>query len=109
MNYVHMLDSEEWMNKNGSWSRRQKEEFLVPYRSYRGAMRAGFMPILERYPLLEGYVDSSPRDQESLRSYEPPIMSFLIQMQQDQAALFISRMDVPAVPVNLLRHGPFFL
>ncbi len=81
MGYVHALDSEEWLNKSGSWTRRQKEEFLAPYRSYRGAMRAGFMPILERYPLLEGYVDSSPRDQESLRSYEPPIMSFLIQMQ----------------------------
>ncbi|WP_276950470.1 ArsR/SmtB family transcription factor [Acetatifactor muris] len=81
MNYVHMLDSEEWMNKNGSWSRRQKEEFLVPYRSYRGAMRARLQPILEQYSLLGGYVDSVPRERESLRSYEPPMMSFLKQMQ----------------------------
>ena len=81
MGYVHALDSEEWLNKSGSWTRRQKEEFLAPYRSYRGAMRAGFMPILEQYPLLGGYVDSSPRDQESLRGYDPPILTFLIQMQ----------------------------
>lgn len=81
MNYVYALDSEEWLNKNSSWSRRQKEEFLAPYRRYRETMRAGSQPILEQYPLLAGYVDPSPRDQESLRSCEPPIQAFLIQMQ----------------------------
>lgn len=81
MNYVHALDSEEWLNKSSSWSRRQKEEFLAPYRSYRGAMRTRLRPILEQYPMLMGYVDSTPREEESLRSYDPPIMSFLVQMQ----------------------------
>ena len=81
MNYVYALDSEEWLNKNDSWSRRQKEEFLLPYRSYRGAMRTRLQPILEQYSLLGGYVDTTPRDRESLRSYDPPMMSFLTQMQ----------------------------
>lgn len=81
MNYVHALDSEEWLNKSGSWSRRQKEDFLAPYRRYREAMRTRLQPILEQYPMLMGYVDITPRKEESLRSYDPPMMSFLIQMQ----------------------------
>ena len=81
MNYVYALYSEEWLNKNDSWSRRQKEEFLLPYRSYRGAMRTRLQPILEQYSLLGGYVDTTPRDRESLPSYDPPMMSFLTQMQ----------------------------
>lgn len=81
MNYVPTLDSEEWLNKSSSWSRRQKEEFLAPYRSYRGAMRTRLQPILEQYPLLMGYVDTTPRKEESLRLYDPPMMSFLEQMQ----------------------------
>ncbi len=82
MNYVHTLDSEEWLNKNSSWTRRQKEEFLAPYRSYRGAMRARLQPVLGRYPMLEGYVDSARRERESLRSFDPPMISFLTQMQE---------------------------
>ncbi|MDE7223676.1 MAG: winged helix-turn-helix domain-containing protein [Acetatifactor sp.] len=81
MNYVHVLDNEEWLNKSSSWSRRQKEEFLAPYRSYRGAMRTRLQPILEQYPMLMGYVDTTPRKEECLRSYDPPMMSFLVQMQ----------------------------
>lgn len=83
MNYVPTLDSEEWLNKHSSWNRRQKEQFLVPYRSYRGAMRAGLQPIFEQYPMLSGYVDDSPRkwERESLCSYDPPMIAFLLQMQ----------------------------
>ncbi len=81
MNYVYVLDSEEWLNKPGNWNRRRKEEFLAPYRSYREAMKARLQPVLEQYPLLAGYVDATPRERESLRSYEPPMMSFLLQMQ----------------------------
>lgn len=81
MNYVYVLDSEAWLEKNSAWSRGQKEEFLLPYRSYRGAMRARLKPILEQYPLLGGYVDTTPRERESLRSYDPPMISFLTQMQ----------------------------
>ena len=81
MNYVYVLDSEAWLEKNSAWSRGQKEEFLLPYRSYRGAMRARLKPILEQYPLLGGYVDATPRERESLRSYDPPMISFLTQMQ----------------------------
>lgn len=81
MNYVDTLDSEDWLNKSSSWNRRQKEEFLAPYRSYRGAMRTRLQPILEQYPMVMGYVDATPRKEESLRSYDPPIMSFLVQMQ----------------------------
>lgn len=81
MNYVHVLDSEEWLNKSGSWSRQQKEEFLEPYRSYRDNMRARLQPVLDRYPLLSGYVHTTPRVQESLKSCDPPLISFLIQMQ----------------------------
>ena len=81
MNYVDALDSEDWLNKSSSWNRRQKEEFLAPYRSYRGAMRTRLQPILEQYPMVMGYVDTTPRKEESLRSYDPPIMSFLVQMQ----------------------------
>lgn len=81
MNYVHVLDSEEWLNESGSWSRRRKEEFLAPYRSYRGAMRARLQPILEQYPLLMGYVDTTPRKEENLQRYDPPMMAFLTQMQ----------------------------
>lgn len=81
MNYVHVLDSEEWLNKSSSWSRRRKEEFLAPYRSYRGAMRTRLQPILEQYPLLMGYVDTTPRKEENLQRYDPPMMAFLTQMQ----------------------------
>lgn len=81
MNYVYALDSEEWLNKSSSWSRRQKEEFLAPYRSYREAMRTRLQPIMEQHPLLLGYVDTTPRKEESLRSHEPPMISFLTQMQ----------------------------
>lgn len=81
MNYVYVLDSEEWVNKSSSWSRGEKEKFLLPYRSYRGAMRARLQPVLEQYPLLAGYVDSASRDRENLRSTEPPMISFLTEMQ----------------------------
>ncbi len=81
MNYVDALDSEEWLNKSSSWSRRQKEEFLLPYRSYRGEMRNRLLPVLEQYPLLKGYVDNVPREKESLRSFDPPMISFLTQME----------------------------
>lgn len=81
MNYVHVLDSEEWLNESGSWSRRRKEEFLAPYRSYRGTMRTRLQPIMEQYPLLMGYVDTAPRKKEQLQSSDPPMMAFLTQMQ----------------------------
>ena len=81
MNYVDALDSEDWLNKSSSWNRRQKEEFLAPYRSYRGAMRTRLQPILEQYPMVMGYVDTTPRKEESLGGYDPPIMSFLMHMQ----------------------------
>ncbi len=81
MNYVDTLDSEDWLNKGSSWNRRQKEEFLAPYRSYRGAMRTRLQPILEQYPMVMGYVDATPRKEECLESCDPPIMSFLVQMQ----------------------------
>lgn len=81
MNYVPALDSEEWLNKNDGWSRRQKEEFLLPYRSYRGTMRARLQPIMAQFPLLAGYVDATPRDQKSSERSEPPMMLFLVQMQ----------------------------
>ncbi len=83
MNYVHVLDSEEWLNKSGSWSRRKKEEFLAPYRSFREEMRAKLQPILKQFPMVAGHVDPNPRkhDRESLRGYDSPIISFLVQMQ----------------------------
>jgi DNA-binding transcriptional ArsR family regulator len=81
MNYVDTLDSDTWLNQNSSWSRRQKEEFLQPYRIYREAMREKLQPLFERYPLILGYVDLRPREVESLRSYDPPLISFLMQMQ----------------------------
>lgn len=82
MNYVPTLDSEEWLNKNSGWTRRQKEEFLAPYRSYRDAMRAGLQTIFAQYPMLAGYVDTRMRERESLRSFDPPMISFLTQMQE---------------------------
>ncbi|MCI8670389.1 MAG: winged helix-turn-helix transcriptional regulator [Lachnospiraceae bacterium] len=81
MNYVPMLDSEEWLNKSDGWSRRQKEEFLFPYRSYRGSMRTRLQPIMAQFSLLAGYVDSAPREQESSKSSEPPMMLFLVEIQ----------------------------
>lgn len=81
MNYVSVLDSEEWVNKNDGWSRHQKEEFLLPYRSYRGAMRTRLQPILAQFSLLSGYVDPAPRDQGSSERSEPPMMLFLVQIQ----------------------------
>lgn len=81
MNYVPALDSEEWLNKNDGWSRQQKEEFLLPYRSYRGTMRARLQPIMAQFPLLAGYVDTTPRDQKSSERSEPPMMLFLVQIQ----------------------------
>lgn len=81
MNYIPALDSEEWLNRSSSWNRRQKEEFLVPYRSYRGAMRAGLQPIFEQYPMLAGYVDTAPRKRTTMENCDPPMISFLYQMQ----------------------------
>lgn len=81
MNYVSALDSEEWLNKNNGWSRRQKEEFLLPYRSYRGTMRTRLQPIMAQFSLLAGYVDPTPRDQESSMRNETPMMLFLAEMQ----------------------------
>ena len=77
MNYVEWLDSDEWLNKSSGQIRRIKEEFLLPYRSYRGAMRARLKPVLEQYPMLMNYVDNSPRDKESLRNFNPPMITFL--------------------------------
>ena len=81
MNYVEWLDSDEWLNKSSGQVRRIKEEFLLPYRSYRGAMRTRLKPVLEQYPMLMNYVDSSPRDKESLRNFNPPMITFLEMMQ----------------------------
>lgn len=75
MNYIPVLDSEEWLNKSGGLSRQQKEAFLLPYRSYRDAMRTGLQPILDRYPLLTAYAEPAAG------SHEPPILLFLAQMQ----------------------------
>lgn len=87
MNYVHALDSEEWVNKSSGWSRPQREEFLVPYRSYRDAMKARLQPVLEQYPLLQGYVETMPwkdaasREGENLKFHESLLISFLGQLQ----------------------------
>lgn len=81
MNYVDTLDSDVWLNQSSSWSRRKKEEFLLPYRSYREAMRNRLRPLFERYPLILGYVDLRPREPQSLSSFDPPLIAFLTQMQ----------------------------
>lgn len=81
MNYVEWLDSDEWLNKSSGQVRRIKEEFLLPYRSYRGEMRARLKPVLEQYPMLMNYVDNSPRKQVSLRTFNPPMITFLEMMQ----------------------------
>lgn len=81
MNYVEWLDSDEWLNKSNGQVRRMKEEFLLPYRSYRGEMRARLKPVLEQYPMLLNYVDNSPRKLESLQNFNPPMITFLEMMQ----------------------------
>lgn len=81
MNYVPALDSEDWLNKDNGWSRRQKEEFLLPYRSYREAVRGRLQPIMAQFSLLSGYVDPTPRNPGNSESSEPPVMLFLVQMQ----------------------------
>lgn len=81
MNYVPALDSEEWLNKNNGLSRLQKEEFLLPYRSYREAMRTRLQPIMAQFSLLAGYVEPTLRDQESSKRSEPPMMLFLVETQ----------------------------
>lgn len=81
MNYVEQLDSDEWLNESSGQVRRMKEEFLLPYRSYRGEMRARLKPVLEQYPMLLNYVDNSPRKLESLQNFNPPMITFLEMMQ----------------------------
>lgn len=82
MNYVYALDCEGWLDKMTTWGRKYDENFLVPYRNYRDAMRAKLQPVMEQYPVLMGYVDTEQREPtESLRGNDSPILLFLVQMQ----------------------------
>lgn len=74
----YMLDSEEWLKKEGALTEAQKREKIAPYLRYRDAMRAELEPLFAQYPLLMNFIDREAKELESIELDRFSMDSYLV-------------------------------
>lgn len=78
----YMLDSEEWLKKEGVLTEAQKREKIAPYLRYRNAMRAELEPFFVQYPLLMNFIDREAKEPESIELGRFSMDSYLVAVRE---------------------------